>query len=45
MRKPGRSARAGKAATERIEIRVTKTERAAWEYAAARAERSPGDAT
>ena len=33
----GRPARAGKAATERIEIRVTKLERASWEHAAAQA--------
>jgi predicted HicB family RNase H-like nuclease len=33
----GRPARAGKVATERIELRVTKLERAAWEHAAAQA--------
>lgn len=32
----GRPARAGKAATERIELRVTKLERAAWEHEAAK---------
>lgn len=39
MSKPARGAkpRAGKAATERIELRVTRLERAAWEHAAAQA--------
>lgn len=37
-RKPGRPPRAGKRAAERIEVRVTKVERQAWERAA-------GDAT
>lgn len=33
----GRPPRAGKAALERIELRVTRLERAAWDHAAARA--------
>lgn len=34
-KRPGRPPRGNKAATERIEIRVTRLERAAWEHAAA----------